>query len=304
MKPTTIDDPEVGHHETLNHIRSAASISMSPELFEKLYLSPPNAVKGHRRQTFGNPIPMGLAGFLLTATPVSCDLMGWRGAGGFGAATIPVYFFEGGVLMMLSGIMDWILGNSYTAAVFTSFGGFFLSFGGILHPAFAAYASYAPPDAKSPAEGFVTRGFNASLALLSINELLLKAMSCFLILRMQIFIGFFMLAMALLSIIYLICALRTNVAFVAMFGCIVPALLCLLGAFWLNADDYTGNALLVKRLFVGGGALLFAANLAGWYCLLAILLALVEFPIQLPVGDLSNVVKRRTPVAKQEWKTH
>ncbi|KAF6515549.1 hypothetical protein HZS61_008977 [Fusarium oxysporum f. sp. conglutinans] len=239
MKPTTIDDPEVGHHETLNHIRSAASISMSPELFEKLYLSPPNAVKGHRRQTFGNPIPMGLAGFLLTATPVSCDLMGWRGAGGFGAATIPVYFFEGGVLMMLSGIMDWILGNSYTAAVFTSFGGFFLSFGGILHPAFAAYASYAPPDAKSPAEGFVTRGFNASL-----------------------------------------------------------------GAFWLNADDYTGNALLVKRLFVGGGALLFAANLAGWYCLLAILLALVEFPIQLPVGDLSNVVKRRTPVAKQEWKTH
>ncbi|EGU73934.1 hypothetical protein FOPG_17832 [Fusarium oxysporum f. sp. conglutinans race 2 54008] len=279
MKPTTIDDPEVGHHETLNHIRSAASISMSPELFEKLYLSPPNAVKGHRRQTFGNPIPMGLAGFLLTATPVSCDLMGWRGAGGFGAATIPVYFFEGGVLMMLSGIMDWILGNSYTAAVFTSFGGFFLSFGGILHPAFAAYASYAPPDAKSPAEGFVTRGFNASL-------------------------GFFMLAMALLSIIYLICALRTNVAFVAMFGCIVPALLCLLGAFWLNADDYTGNALLVKRLFVGGGALLFAANLAGWYCLLAILLALVEFPIQLPVGDLSNVVKRRTPVAKQEWKTH
>jgi hypothetical protein len=31
---------------------------MSPELFEKLYLSPMNKVKGDLRQTFGNPTPM------------------------------------------------------------------------------------------------------------------------------------------------------------------------------------------------------------------------------------------------------
>ena len=29
----------------------------------------------------------GIGGFLLAATPLSCDLMGWRGAGGNGAAT-------------------------------------------------------------------------------------------------------------------------------------------------------------------------------------------------------------------------
>lgn len=51
-------DPEVGHHEALHAIRSAASISMSPELFEKLYLAPPNAVKGDLRKTFGNPTPL------------------------------------------------------------------------------------------------------------------------------------------------------------------------------------------------------------------------------------------------------
>lgn len=31
---------------------------MLPELFEKLYLSPPNKVKGHLGETFGNPTPM------------------------------------------------------------------------------------------------------------------------------------------------------------------------------------------------------------------------------------------------------
>lgn len=44
--------------ENLATLRSVASISMSPEMFEKLYLSPPNAVKGDLRKTFGNPTPM------------------------------------------------------------------------------------------------------------------------------------------------------------------------------------------------------------------------------------------------------
>ncbi|KAF5593267.1 GPR1 [Fusarium pseudoanthophilum] len=246
-------DPEVGHHEALHAIRSAASISMSPELFEKLYLAPPNAVKGDLRKTFGNPTPLlvplvydcltspadedhrALAGFLLALMPLSCDLMGWRGASHFGAASIPVYFFEGGVLMVISGIMEWILGNSFPSCVFTSFGFFYLSFGGILHPSFAAYSSYAPADAKSPAEGMATKGFNASLALL-----------------------------------------------------------CLLGAFWAWAEDYTGNTLLAQRLCVGAGALLFVTSFAGWYILLAILLAIVDFPIQIPVGDLSSVIKGKS----------
>lgn len=51
-------DLEMGRVEALETVRSAASISMSPELFEKLYLSPPNKVKGHLRETFGNPTPM------------------------------------------------------------------------------------------------------------------------------------------------------------------------------------------------------------------------------------------------------
>lgn len=42
----------------LRRIRTAGSISISPELFEKLYLSPENKVSGDLRKTFGNPTPM------------------------------------------------------------------------------------------------------------------------------------------------------------------------------------------------------------------------------------------------------
>jgi hypothetical protein len=67
----------MNHENALHRIRTAGSISISPEMFEKLYLSPQNAVKGDLRKTFGNPTPLALVGFLLSLTPLSCDLMGW-----------------------------------------------------------------------------------------------------------------------------------------------------------------------------------------------------------------------------------
>lgn len=71
----------------LRKIRTAGSISISPDLFEKLYLSPETRVKGELRKTFGNPTPIALVGFLLSLTPLTCDLLGWRGAGGLGSGT-------------------------------------------------------------------------------------------------------------------------------------------------------------------------------------------------------------------------
>ena len=42
----------------LHRIRTAGSISISPELFEKIYLSPQNKVSGDLRKTFANPTPV------------------------------------------------------------------------------------------------------------------------------------------------------------------------------------------------------------------------------------------------------
>lgn len=74
------------------------SVSVAPlitctELFEKLYLSPQTPVKGNLRNTFGNPTPVALLGFVLACSPLACELMGWRGAGGNGSATLGSYYF-------------------------------------------------------------------------------------------------------------------------------------------------------------------------------------------------------------------
>lgn len=47
-------DPE----HALNRIRTTGSLSISPELFEKIYLQPQNRVAGELRKTFGNPTPL------------------------------------------------------------------------------------------------------------------------------------------------------------------------------------------------------------------------------------------------------
>ncbi|KAL8952285.1 MAG: hypothetical protein Q9222_001816, partial [Ikaeria aurantiellina] len=147
--------------EALKHIRTANSISISPELFEKLYLTPQKAVKGDLRSTFANPTPVALIGFVLSCTPLACELMGWRGAGGGGAATLGSYYFLGGMLMTLGGILEFFLGNTFAFVVFCSYGGFWFTLGSTLTPFYNAYGAYAS-DPTKPYEGLSSEGFHAS----------------------------------------------------------------------------------------------------------------------------------------------
>lgn len=63
--------------------------------------------------------------------------------------------------MMIGGLLEFFLGNTFPTVVFLSFGAFWLSYGGTLLPQFAAYASYAPVGETASA-GLATSGFNAS----------------------------------------------------------------------------------------------------------------------------------------------
>ncbi|KAK6432622.1 hypothetical protein LTR95_011203 [Oleoguttula sp. CCFEE 5521] len=258
--------------EALKRIQTAGSISISPELFEKLYLSPQNKVSGDLRKTFGNPTPLCLVGFLLSLTPLSCDLMGWRGAGGSGAASTGAYFFFGGLLMILGAIGEWILGNTFPFVVFGSFGAFWLTFGATLQPFYNAYGAYSP-DPSIPGEGLATTGFNASFA-------------------------FFLLFMGLLCFIYFICALRTNVVFVLIFILLVPSFGCLAGAYWHLAMD--PKSTIVTPLLIAAGAMTFVIDMLGWYLFFGILLASLDFPFSLPVGDLSRMIKGGSEKARDK----
>jgi uncharacterized protein len=58
-----LDSKMSDHEAMMQRVQTAGGVSMSPELFEKLYLSPQNVVKGDLRKTFGNPTPLFVASF-------------------------------------------------------------------------------------------------------------------------------------------------------------------------------------------------------------------------------------------------
>lgn len=246
----------------LRKIRTAGSISITPELFEKLYLSPQNKVKGQLRQTVGNPTPLALIGFLLSLTPLSMALMGWRGAGNNGASGIGTYFFFGGLLMTLGSIGEWIIGNTFPFVVFGSFGAFWLGFAATLQPFYGAYGAYST-NADAPAEGLETVAFRSGFA-------------------------FFFIAMAIMCFVYMICSLRTNFVFFMIFFTLVMAFSLLTGAY-LELNN--GNVSRAGKLQEAGGAFAFITCLFGWWIFIAIMLASLDFPFSIPVGDLSGIMK-------------
>lgn len=74
--------------------------------------------------------------------------------------------------------------------------------------------------------------------------------------------GFFLLFMGLLSLLYLICALRTNMVFVTIFFGLFMCFVLLTGSYWNIAID---QAALGAKLQIASGAFAFLACLAGWW---------------------------------------
>lgn len=162
--------------------------------------------------------------------------------------------------MILGGILEFILGNTFPSVVFTMFGSFWLSYGATLTPYFNAAIAYQPNKTSTAA---ISPGFGATFA-------------------------FFHLYMGLLCLIFLICALRTNGVFCLIFFSLVLAFCCLAASFWHLAE---GDATQALKLQHAGGGLTFVTSLAGWYLFTVQMLEAVDFPLNLPVGDLSRFVK-------------
>jgi len=160
--------------------------------------------------------------------------------------------------MVLGAFLEFILGNTFPFVVFGSFGAFWLSFGATLTPYFNASVAYQPND---PATASSNPTFTATFA-------------------------FFMLYMAFLCFVYMIVALRTNIVFVLIFTLLVPAFSCLAGYFWKAAEGIAA-----PHLAHAAGGLTFTVCLLGWYLFFVQLLAAVDFPLNLPVGDLSQFIK-------------
>jgi succinate-acetate transporter protein len=92
-------------------------------------------------------------------------------------------------------------------------------------------------------------------------------------------LGYFMICMGILCLIYLVCSIRTNLVFFLIFFTLVPAFGLLAGAF-LNAAE--GHVAIALKCQEAAGAFTFVTCMCGWYILFAIMLASVDFPLDLP----------------------
>lgn len=78
---------------------------------------------------------------------------------------------------------------------------------------------------------------------------------------------------------FVVLALRTNIAFVIIFLTLIVALFCLAGAYWQTSN---GNVALAGRLQKTAGAFTFITSASGCWIFVAIMLAAMDFPFQLP----------------------
>ncbi|KAF5695600.1 GPR1-like protein [Fusarium denticulatum] len=253
----------------LERAHTTGSISMSPELFEQLYLAPHSRVKGDLRQKLGNPTPLALGGFLLCTTPASMALLGWRGSGGFGAgANVGAYFWFGGLLMLLGSIGEWILGNTFPSVLFGLFGGFWFTFGSTIVPDYNAYGLYSKTGVV--ADGLKEGEFYSTFS-------------------------FFLISMGILCAVFAVASIRTNVVLFTILVILVPCFGCLSASFFAAATGETAKSLTYQH---AGAAILFVVSMLGWYIFLSHILLSVDFPYTLPLGDLSSRIPGATKVKK------
>ncbi|KAI5450818.1 hypothetical protein NCC49_002824 [Naganishia albida] len=240
------------------------SIQLTPEQFEKLYLQP-GGIGAPRQEDFtkrfGNPTVLGLAVFLVTLTPLSCYFMGFMGSTTDSALTLMgTLYFSAGLGLYLAAVLEWLIGNTFPFVVFGAFGGFYLSFAYLIDPKNLVASSLAAAPVQ----------YNNGLSL-------------------------WLIFWGILTFVFFVCSLRTNVVFVFLF-------LSLDFAFWMLAAAYAQvsreNVETASRLFKAGGAFAFVCCLCAWWIFIALMLASNNFPFTLPLGDLSGFLAPR-PREKQ-----
>ncbi|KAI6825146.1 hypothetical protein KC340_g10979 [Hortaea werneckii] len=249
---TDVEAHAKGPGLSYNKDATVGSFAMSPELFEKLYLTPkvPSAAQGVKH--FANPTPLGLMGFVISTFTFSMILMGWGGATGF-SPVVGIFFFVGPILLLAGMIFEWIMGNFFTMMSMGLFAVFWLAFGMMQLPTLGLASSYA--------DGATSESYNTVIAL-------------FLIVWGFAFFTFF------------IFSLKTNVIFAGIFFFAMIAVWILSGAYFkTGSGDYT----LAGHLQTAGGALLFVVAILGWYIVVVIMSFEMRMGINFPLGDLSHL---------------
>lgn len=210
--------------------------------------------------------------------------------------------------MLFSGILEFIIGNTFPFVVFMSFGAFWLTLGATLRPDFNAYGAYSP-NPSSPAEGLTTVDFNASFGMpyIKLGE----------VVGIEITngnIGFLLVFMGILSFVYFICALRTNIVYVVIFLSLVVGFALDAGqhfqialgnievASGLQSVSFNFPAVSVVNLLTvvqAAGATFFVTSIAALWIFFSMMLEALDFPFKIPCGDISTLIKSNTLLVEE-----
>ncbi|KAI0598105.1 GPR1/FUN34/yaaH family-domain-containing protein [Biscogniauxia sp. FL1348] len=247
----------MNHHDEEKGLhRSATGVTMSPELFEKLYLTPKVPHTGDYHRRFANPTALGFIGFVIAASTFAMIMMGWGGASGL-SPVAGIFFFVGPVLMLLALIFEWIMGNFFSMMVMGLFTVFWLSFGLLQVPNLQLGAPYATPT--DPA-GVASTEYNAA-------------------------IGLYLLVWGFAFFTFFVFTLKINVVLAIIFGLTTTAGFILSAAYFKAS---WGDFDTASRLQKAGGAIIFAVAFLGWYMCFIIMAGEMRITLKLPVGDLSR----------------
>ncbi|KAH8807168.1 GPR1/FUN34/yaaH family-domain-containing protein [Xylogone sp. PMI_703] len=240
----------------LSHIKSVGAVTISPELFEKLYLTPKTAEVGDFRKRFANPTPLGLMGFIIAATTFAGVMVGWGGNTQL-VGVVGIFYFTGPVLLILATIFEWIMGNFLSMMVMGMFAVFWLSFGVLQTPSWHIQQAYSATG--NEAEGAASVGYNAAVAL-----------------YLTIW-GFWLFTTWIFT-------LKTNLVFALIFMFASISSWLFAGAYWkVSTGDYSEAMTLQKT----GGSTFFVLAILGWYMTVVMMAAEMRM-FSLPVGDLSH----------------
>lgn len=163
-----------------------------------------------------DPTPVGLAGFALTTFLFSIINAGWLDQIG---TFIPLAFFYGGLVQLLSGIWAFRNTNLFGAVVFTSYGAFWAAFGFFF---FFAESLGVLTDAGATV-GFTLLGwtvftFYVAIAAIKVNRAVFVTFTVFLVTLLLLDLGFLLAIQGLViaggyaGIILALCAWYTSAA--------------------------------------------------------------------------------------------
>ncbi|KAF4126196.1 uncharacterized protein GMORB2_1442 [Geosmithia morbida] len=208
-----------------------------------------------------NPGPLGLISFAVSGFTLALYQLGVglpdsnpMGSVGPNQAIFGLSVFLGGAIQVFAGIMEFRVGNTFGSTLHCIYGGFWLSYGMFFVPALGIKEAYAGD----------THAYTTAL-------------------------GIYLMSWTLITLLFLLAALRTNIAILSLLFCLMLTFL-LLGVAQFIATTATSTAITVNK---AGGGFLVITSLIAFYAGCSGLMVPETTFIRFPLGDIESLTRRK-----------